>query len=99
MEQKDPGPKRMSKSRSIDPSNQADEEYNLDEELVLILPKECTKVVPEPSDGSGPIQHLDGERQGFGPRTEYNVPSQASNLQVHVDPLILESTMRPLPPL
>ena len=57
MEQKHPGPKPVSKSRSIDPSNQADEEENLDEELVLsvILPKECKKVIPEPSDGSGPI--------------------------------------------
>ena len=61
MEQKDPGPKRMSKSRSIDPSNQADEEDNLDEELVLILPKECTKVVPEPSDGPGPTNQTNAD--------------------------------------
>ena len=55
MEQKDPGPKPVSKSRSIDPSNEADEEDNLDEELVLIPLKGCTKVLPEPSDGPGPI--------------------------------------------
>lgn len=60
-EQKDSGPKSVSKSKSLDPSNEADEEDNSEEELVLILPKECTKVVQEPSDGPGPTDQTNAD--------------------------------------
>lgn len=61
VEHKDPGPKPVSKSKSLDPSNEADEEDNSDEELVLILPKECTKVVSEPPDGPGPTDQTNAD--------------------------------------
>ena len=51
VEQKDSGPKPVREPKCLDPSNAADEKDNSDEELVLILPKECTKRAPVPSDG------------------------------------------------
>ena len=54
VEQKDSGPKPVSEPKYLGSSNAADEEDDSDEELVLILPKECTKTAPVPSDGPEP---------------------------------------------
>jgi len=95
VEQKDPGPKPVSKSKSLDPSNKADEEDNSDEELVLIFPKEYTKVVQEPSDGPGPIDQTNADPAC----PEERVPTVQNDTEpVPSAEVLVPETTSPIPP-
>ena len=60
-EENDPRPKPASKPRSSDPSNAVSDGDDSDEELILILPKECIKPTPVPSDEPEPIGQTNAE--------------------------------------
>lgn len=95
VEQKDPGPKPVRKSKSLDPSSEADEEDNSDEELVLILPKECTKVAPEPSNGPGPT----GQTSADPACSEERVPTVENDTEpVPSAEAPVPETTSPIPP-